>query len=245
MGVRDLRSEGASTPHGSGSHGRGGRGHSGLWRPLGISSWRDRVQARRVTRDARRVARRGCVLLDGQEKLELRRELLLGVEAVREIDAADAAVRVNLHAERLDVVGAVCTTREVAEVELDLVPSLIQAHWHRANERFDACRRLVVRGAESASDVFVVEHLHLEGEVLLEVLDDHHQKRQLERLDEIGTIEGRRGGRRKGGRLGGADLDAESALGVRRARDVIGAHVRAHNLSWRKSARREQGREGS
>ena len=38
---------------------------------------------------------------------------------------------------------------------------------------------------------------------LLQVLDDHHQERQ---------------------------LDAERALGVGRARDVVGAHVRAHDL---------------
>lgn len=47
-------------------------------------------------------------LLDGQEELELRGQLLLGVELVREVDAADAAVRVDLHAQRLDVIRA-CT----------------------------------------------------------------------------------------------------------------------------------------
>ena len=43
-----------------------------------------------------RGTRSSGLLLDGQEKLELRRELLLGVETVREVDAADAAVRVDL-----------------------------------------------------------------------------------------------------------------------------------------------------
>jgi len=42
--------------------------------------------------------RRGLlgVLLDGQEEFEFGRELVLGVEAVGEVDAADAAVGVNL-----------------------------------------------------------------------------------------------------------------------------------------------------
>ena len=155
-------------------------------------------------------------LLDGEEELELGRELLLGVQAIREVDAADAAVRVDLHAERFNVVrswgapkewgadrcggarserrarrptedhktksqlpavgaggvfrsygdddesspdgdGSDGTTHleplkyplrergltvgaagEVGQVELDLVPALIQSHGHRANEWFDA-----------------------------------------------------------------------------------------------------------
>lgn len=35
-------------------------------------------------------------LRHGQEELELRRQFLLGVEAVAEVDAADPAVRVQL-----------------------------------------------------------------------------------------------------------------------------------------------------
>jgi hypothetical protein len=38
----------------------------------------------------------GALLLDGQEELELRWELLFAVQAVREVDAADAAVGVDL-----------------------------------------------------------------------------------------------------------------------------------------------------
>ena len=67
-------------------------------------------------------------LLDGQEKLELGWQLLLGVEAVGEVDAADAAVSVDLHAQRLDVVRAVRTAREVRQVELDLIPSLVETY---------------------------------------------------------------------------------------------------------------------
>lgn len=44
--------------------------------------------------------------LDGQEQLEFRRQLLLAVQPVAEVDAADAAVGMHLHAQRLNVVGA-------------------------------------------------------------------------------------------------------------------------------------------
>lgn len=39
---------------------------------------------------------------------------------------------------------------------------------------------LVVGRTEASAHVLVVENLHLEREVLLEVLDDHHEKRQLD-----------------------------------------------------------------
>ena len=44
---------------------------------------------------------------DGEEQLELGRQLLLAVQPVREVQPAHTAVRVHLHAQRLDVVGAV------------------------------------------------------------------------------------------------------------------------------------------
>lgn len=69
------------------------------------------------------------LLRDGQEQLELRRELLLRVEAVGEVDAPDAAVGVYLHPQGLDVVRSVRSTREVAKVELDLVPPLCARTW--------------------------------------------------------------------------------------------------------------------
>jgi hypothetical protein len=49
-----------------------------------------------------------ALLLDGQEELELRWELLFAVEAVREVDAADAAVGMDLDTQGLNVVGT-CT----------------------------------------------------------------------------------------------------------------------------------------
>mmetsp|Transcript_1196 Transcript_1196/g.3488 ORF Transcript_1196/g.3488 Transcript_1196/m.3488 type:complete len:203 (+) Transcript_1196:229-837(+) len=138
-----------------------------------------------------------------QEELELRRQLLFAVETVREVDAADAAVRMQLHPQGLDVVRAVSAARKVGQVELYLVPALIQAHRHRADEGLHARGTLVVGGPETAAHLLVVEHGDLEREVLLQVLDDHHQERQ---------------------------LDSQGLAGVCRARDVGGAHVRTHDL---------------
>lgn len=67
------------------------------------------------------------LLGDRQEQLELRGQLLLGVEAVGEVNAADPTVRVDLYPQRLDIVRAVRSSREVAQVELDLVPALLSA----------------------------------------------------------------------------------------------------------------------
>ena len=53
------------------------------------------------------------LVLDGQEKLELWRQLVLRVETVREVNPSDTTVCVNLHAERLDVV---CTVGAAGEV---------------------------------------------------------------------------------------------------------------------------------
>ena len=76
-----------------------------------------------------------ALLLDGEVELELGGELLLAVEPVGEVDAADAAVGVDLDPQRLHVVGAVRAPGEVRQVELDLVPALVQPHRHRADKR--------------------------------------------------------------------------------------------------------------
>lgn len=71
--------------------------------------------------------------------------------------------------QRLDIVTPVSPTGEVREIELDLVPSLIKAHGHCANEGLHSCSRLVVAGPKPSADIFVIEYLHLEGEVFLEL----------------------------------------------------------------------------
>ena len=86
---------------------------------------------------------------------------------------------------------------------MNLIPSLVESHRHGANEWLHTGGGLIVGGSESASHVLVIVDLHLEGEVLLQVLDDHDEERK---------------------------LDGEGLLGVDGARDVVGADVRAHDL---------------
>mmetsp|Transcript_35103 Transcript_35103/g.113645 ORF Transcript_35103/g.113645 Transcript_35103/m.113645 type:complete len:205 (+) Transcript_35103:67-681(+) len=161
-----------------------------------------RARARRLQARSGRGGS-ASLLCHRQEELELRRQLLFAVESVGEVDAADAAVRVKLHPQGLDVVRAVGAAGEVRQVELDLVPALVQAHRHGADERLHTRGALVVRGAEAATHLLVIKHSDLEGEVLLQVFDDHNQEGQ---------------------------LDAQRLARVRRASDVSSAHVRAHDL---------------
>ena len=69
----------------------------------------------------------------------------------------------------LNVVGTVGTTSEIGQVELNLVPAFIQTHGHGADERLDTGSTLVVGSSESTSNVLVIENLHLEGEVFLQL----------------------------------------------------------------------------
>eukprot|EP00406_Dinophysis_acuminata_P003904 CAMPEP_0179226202 /NCGR_PEP_ID=MMETSP0797-20121207/8694_1 /TAXON_ID=47934 /ORGANISM="Dinophysis acuminata, Strain DAEP01" /LENGTH=113 /DNA_ID=CAMNT_0020933227 /DNA_START=298 /DNA_END=639 /DNA_ORIENTATION=- len=109
----------------------------------------------------------------------------------------------KLHAERLNVVCAVSTSREIGQIELNLVPALIKPHGHCADEGLHARRALVVGCPEAAADLLVVEDRHFEREVFLEVLDNHHKERQ---------------------------LDPERLTRVSWAGDVGGAHICAHDL---------------
>ena len=66
------------------------------------------------------------LLLDGEEELELWRELFFAVETIGEVDSADAAIGVDGDSEGLDVVGAVGPAGEVGQIELDLVPTWVR-----------------------------------------------------------------------------------------------------------------------
>ena len=109
----------------------------------------------------------------------------------------------DLNSESLYVVGTVSSSGEIRQVELNLIPSLIKSHRHGANERLDSGSGLVVGSSESSSHTLVIQDLHLEGEVLLQVLDDHDQERK---------------------------LDGQGLLWVKRSVDVVGRHVGSHDL---------------
>jgi hypothetical protein len=70
---------------------------------------------------------------------------------------------------RLNIVGTVGTSGEVGQVELNLIPALVQSHGHRADEWLDAGRALVVRGAETSAHVLIIQYLHLKRKVLLQL----------------------------------------------------------------------------
>ena len=74
------------------------------------------------------------VVGDWQEELELWWEFLLGIQAVGEINTPDTAVSMQLHSEGFDVVGSIGTPRKVGQIELNLIPTLVQSHRHGANE---------------------------------------------------------------------------------------------------------------
>ncbi len=71
--------------------------------------------------------------------------------------------------ERFDVVGSVSSAGEVRQVELDLVPSLVKSHGHRADERLHSGGALIVRSSEPSPDVLVVKHLHFESKVFFKL----------------------------------------------------------------------------
>ena len=138
-----------------------------------------------------------------QEEFEFWRQLIFGVEPVGEVDSSDSAVRMDLHPQCLYVVGTVSSSGEIRQIELNLIPSLIKSHRHGANERLDSGGRLIVRGSESSSYALVIEYLHLEGEVLLQVLNDHDQERK---------------------------LNGQGLLWVKRGVNVVGRHIGSHDL---------------
>ena len=109
----------------------------------------------------------------------------------------------DLNPQRLHVVGPVGSPGEVGQVELDLVPALVQSHRHRADEGLHSGGGLVVTRSESSPDVLVIQDLDLECEIFLHVLHDHH---------EVGQ------------------LDAQRLLRVRRAGHVGCAAIGSNNL---------------
>ena len=72
-------------------------------------------------------------------------------------------------AQGLDVVATICPAGEVAEIELNLVPPLVEPHRHGADKGLNSSGRLVVTSPETPADVLVVEYLHFEGEVLFQL----------------------------------------------------------------------------
>ena len=141
-----------------------------------------------------------------QEKLELWGELVLGIESVGEVNSSNSAVSMNLNSESLYVVGTVSSSGEIGEIELNLIPSFIQSHWHCTDEWLYSGCRLIVGSSKSSSYALVIQYLNLECEVFLQVLDNHNQEWK---------------------------LDSKSFLWVQWSIDVVGGYISSHDLkNW-------------
>lgn len=71
----------------------------------------------------------------------------------------------DLHSQRLNVVGTVGSSCEIRQVELNLIPTLIQSHGHCAYKGLDTGSRLIIRCSESSADVLVIQNHDLKGEI--------------------------------------------------------------------------------
>jgi len=183
------------------------------------------------------------LLLDGKEKLELRRKVFLRVQLVAEVQSPDSAVCVHLDTLGLDVVRSVRTPSEITQVELNLVPALVETHGHGADEGFHARRALIVRCTESSADTLVIQHGDLEREVLLQVLNDHHEERQLD-AERLALLSWARN--EAGVDIAADELeDARLNVLVGQALDVAVAHLLVPDLQWTRSNGVQDGEEST
>ena len=109
------------------------------------------------------------LLLDGKEELELRWQFFLRVKSIGEVNSSDPAIGVDGHSQGLNVVAPVSPAREVRQIELNLIPPLIQSHGHSTDKGLDSGSALVVGGPEPTTHVFVIEHLNLKGKIFFEL----------------------------------------------------------------------------
>jgi len=120
------------------------------------------------------------LFLDRQEQLELWGQLLFRVQPVAEINSSNSAIGMQLDTQRFNIVGAVGAAGEVRQVELNLIPALVQTHRHGTNERLHSRCGLIVGRSKPSSHVLVVQHLHFEREILFQIFDNHHQEWKLD-----------------------------------------------------------------
>lgn len=78
---------------------------------------------------------------------------------IGEINSPDPAVSVDLHPRGLDVIRAVGPTREVTQIELNLIPSAGEPDGHRRAERADARCALEIAHAKPPVHILIVQNL--------------------------------------------------------------------------------------
>jgi len=64
-----------------------------------------------------------------------------------------------------DVIASICSSCKIRKIELNLIPPLVQPHWHSADERFNPSRRLIVASSKSPPNILIIKHLHFKSEI--------------------------------------------------------------------------------
>lgn len=96
------------------------------------------------------------MVLDGQIEFKLCWELVLRVQSVGEVHPPYSTVSVDLYTQRLNIISSIRPPGEVRQVELNLVPAVVQPHGHGADERLHSRRALIVTRPKSSPNVFIV-----------------------------------------------------------------------------------------
>jgi len=97
--------------------------------------------------------------LNRQVEFEFGGKLIFRIQSVRKINTTNSAVGVNLNPESFYVVSSVSPACKIGQVELNLVPALIEPHGHRADEGLHSSGGLVVAGPESPPHILVIQNL--------------------------------------------------------------------------------------
>lgn len=82
----------------------------------------------------------------------------------------------DLHSEGLDVVGAVRPPSEVRQVELNLVPAVVQPHGHGTDEGLDPGGALVVTCPKPPAHVLVIQDLYFKSKIFLQIFNYHDKE---------------------------------------------------------------------
>lgn len=110
------------------------------------------------------------LFLNGQKQFKLRRQLLFTIKPVRKVYPADTTVRMNSHSQSFDVITTISPACKIRQIELDLIPTLIQSHRHSTDKRLHSSSRLIVAGSKSPAYILIVEYLNFESKIFFELI---------------------------------------------------------------------------
>ena len=117
---------------------------------------------------------------NGQEQFEFGWQLIFSVQSIREVNSSYSAVSMYLHSNQkllqtiiipqcFNVICTVCSSSEIRQVKLDLIPTLIQSHRHGTDERFHSSCALIVWSSEPSSHILIVQYLYFESEIFFQL----------------------------------------------------------------------------